>query len=337
MSHNQTGPAHGGDLAAARALFPDAPEPWIDLSTGINPVPYPVGELPLSVFHRLPSPADQEALEAAARSAYGASETSQVVAAPGTQALIELLPRLWTAKRVAILGPTYAEHAHAWRKAGHDVVEVTRLSEADAEIVVVVNPNNPDGRVIDRPSLLAEAAARAGEGGWLVVDEAFADFEPAESLAPVLPPNAVVLRSFGKTYGLAGIRLGFAIAKPDMAAELRARMGPWAVAGPAIELGRRALSDRDWLADAASARAADADWLDALLHPVLGSALGGTRLFRCYRSPAAPAVFDRLGRAGIWVRRFEHDRELLRFGLPASQSEWSRLTRTVGDGARSPG
>lgn len=331
MNETQPGPEHGGDLAAARARFPDAPEPWIDLSTGINPVPYPVGELPLSVFHRLPSPAELGVLEAAARSAYGVSETGEVVAAPGTQALIELLPRLLSEKRVAIVGPTYAEHAHAWRKAGHEVADATGLSEADADVVVVVNPNNPDGRVVTRDALLAEAAARAGEGGLLVVDEAFADFDPAESLAPVLPPNAVVLRSFGKTYGLAGIRLGFAIAPPAIAAELRARLGPWAVSGPAIALGRRALSDRAWLADAATARATDAGRLDALLRPVLGPALGGPTLFRCYRSPAAPAVFDGLGRAGIWVRRFERDPALLRFGLPASDGDWARLEKAVAD------
>ncbi|MDQ0315692.1 threonine-phosphate decarboxylase CobD [Amorphus orientalis] len=317
---------HGGDLAEARALFPDAPAPWIDLSTGINPVPYPLGELPLSAFHRLPSPSELSELEAAARSLYRAPPATGVVAAPGTQALIELLPRLRGTSRVSIVGPTYGEHAHAWAKAGHSVGEVSELDEArPADVVVVVNPNNPDGRVTAAEQLHAVATRVANWGGWLIVDEAFADFDSDMSIVPQMPENVIVLRSFGKTFGLAGVRLGFLAAAADVAGEVRARMGPWAVSGPAISLGRRALSDRIWIEEARLARSLDAERLDGLLTPLLGPPIGGTVLYRTFRSTAAATVFDGFGQAGIWARRFARDPDLLRFGLPGTDAEWQRL------------
>jgi cobalamin biosynthetic protein CobC len=242
---------HGGDLDEARALFPGAPEPWVDLSTGINPVPYPLPALPSRLFERLPAPADHAALEQAAAAAYGVADPATVVAAPGTQILISLLPRLAPPGPVAVLGPTYAEHARAWSLAGHDVREVRSPTEArGAAVLVVVNPNNPDGRALPRDALLDLAGFMDRRGGRLVVDEAFADFDDAQALAPVRPRGAVVLRSFGKTYGLAGIRLGFAVADIGVAASLRGALGPWAASGPAIEIGRLALRDRTWLARA---------------------------------------------------------------------------------------
>lgn len=331
----ETGPDatvwHGGDLAAADALFPGAPKPWIDLSTGINPIAYPVGELALSAFRRLPAPAEHRRLEDIAAAAYRAREGTATVAAPGTQCLIEMLPWLRPRCRVAIVGPTYAEHAISWKKAGHAVREVASLPDATAaaDVAVVVNPNNPDGGVTSRADLLAAAEDLRRREGWLVVDEAFADFEDAESLAPDLPENVVVLRSFGKTYGLAGIRLGFAIAAVPTADALRARLGPWSVSGPAIELGARALADGNWLAAAREARARDTARLDAMLSPRLGAPVGGTLLFRTLASDTAPALFDGLGRAGIWVRRFSRDPRLLRFGLPGSEEEWERLASAL--------
>jgi histidinol-phosphate/aromatic aminotransferase/cobyric acid decarboxylase-like protein len=215
---------HGGDLAAARLRFAHAPRPWIDLSTGINPHAYPVGKLPKSAWMRLPEPSTVRALEAVAASAYGARDADGVVAAPGTQALIQWLPRLIGARRVAILGFTYAEHQASWRAAGASVATVDGIEALGGhDVAVVVNPNNPDGRRI-APKALAELGARlARKGATLIVDEAFMDAEPvAHSLVPRLPPTGtVVLRSFGKFYGLAGLRLGFAIASPELAGRIR--------------------------------------------------------------------------------------------------------------------
>lgn len=320
---------HGGDLGRARALFPAAPEPWIDLSTGINPIPYPLPALPLSLWQRLPAADDEAALLTAARKAYRVPAGAGIVAAPGTQILIDLLPRvvpdLIRAGPVAVLGPTYAEHALAWRKMGATVVEADTLAQADdAATVVVVNPNNPDGRLLPQEDLTVLAARCAARGGLLVVDEAFCDFTPEASLVPALPPATLVLRSFGKTYGLAGVRLGFAIGGAPLVSALRDAMGPWAVAGPALSIGAQALADAEWLAKAGAARTSDAARLDAVLAP-LGEIIGGTALFRLLATPAAPALFAHLGAHGLYVRRFQADPTRLRFGLLGDAPGWARL------------
>ncbi len=317
------GLAHGGRLAAARRIFSGAPEPFLDLSTGINPHPYPLPALPPASFTRLPEPEEVAALEAVAARAYGVADPAMVVAAPGTQALIQLLPLLFPQPAIAVLGPTYAEHARAWQRAGAQVTEAASLAAlAAAPAAVLCNPNNPDGRRWPAASVLA-----AAPGGLLVVDEAFADLEDAAlSLAPLLPrPRVVVLRSFGKTYGLAGVRLGFALAAPAEAAALRDALGPWAVSGPAIAAGRAALADAAWRERTRARLAGEAASLDACLEAAGLRVLGGTVLFRLATSARAAALFDRLGRAGILVRRFAGQPDWLRFGLPPTPEARARL------------
>jgi cobalamin biosynthetic protein CobC len=321
--------AHGGGLVAARRRFPEAPEPWIDLSTGINPVAYPVPSLPPEVFTRLPEPEDVTALEAAAARAYGVVDPAMVAAAPGTQSLIHLLPRLLPhlapGRRIAILGPTYAEHAAAWKLAGAQVGMVGSLDTAgDAGVVVVCNPNNPDGRRHDPDALLAMADRLAAAGGLLVVDEAFADLEGC-SLSQALPrPGLLLLRSLGKAYGLAGVRLGFALTDAPLAGVIRAAQGPWAVSGPALRVGAAALGDAAWRLAAATRLTDDAARLDMILQRAGCRVLGGTRLFRLVGHDDAPGAFGRLGRAGILVRRFDDHPEWLRFGIPPDDG-WARL------------
>src|SRR5208282_2839511 len=240
---------HGGALEVARRLAPDAPTPWIDLSTGINPHAYPLPDLTAEAWTRLPDRESLAELEAAAAARYRASAAS-VVAGPGSQALIQALARLARVRRVGALGPTYGGHADAFAAAGVPVEHAASLDAMDdLDVAIVVNPNNPDGRITRRADLLNLHARLHPRGGMLIVDEAFADFGGAdETLEPALPTSgAVVLRSFGKAYGLAGLRLGFAIASPDIARSLRAALGPWPVSGPAIAIGARALADSDWL------------------------------------------------------------------------------------------
>ena len=314
---------HGGDLDAARRLFPGAPEPWIDLSTGINPVPYPLPPLIASALHRLPSPGDLARLKAAAAAAYGAPGPDHVAAAPGTQILIETLPRLLPRSRVAVVGPTYAEHAAAWTRSGHAVRMVADPAEAEgAEVLVAVSPNNPDGRVFSPAAL-----ARAAGGGLVVLDQAFADLEPVQAATP--GPAFVILRSFGKTYGLAGLRLGFALAEPALARHLESALGPWAVSGPAIAAGCAALPDAEWRREAAAARGQDAARLDRMIARAGGRVVGGTALFRTADFPDAPGLYRSLGEAGIYVRRFAEAPERLRFGLPPYKAAWCRLSRVL--------
>lgn len=329
---------HGGRLADARRRFPGAPEPFLDLSTGINPVPYPFDPLPPQAFTRLPEPEDVLALQRAAARAYGVADPAMVAAAPGTQLLINLLPRLCPLPGVAVLGPTYAEHAAAWAAAGCTVTEVPAFEQLGAlPGAVVCNPNNPDGRRTPVPALLALAGHLAAWGGLLVVDEAFADLEgPGTSVAPLLPrPGLVVLRSFGKAYGLAGVRLGFALASPDFAGAIRDALGPWAVSGPALHVARRALADPAWKAATAERLRQEAAHLDGVLAGAGLRVLGGTSLFRLAEAEDAHAVFDRLGRAGILVRRFSGDPHRLRFGLPRDAEQLGRLARALAgdDGA----
>lgn len=324
---------HGGRLGEARAEFPGAPEPWLDLSTGINPQAYPLPGLSPDCFTRLPEPEQVEALQQAAATAFGLGARAGVAAAPGTQALIELIPRLVPAAAVAVLGPTYGEYAGAWRRAGHLVAEVASPAAlAEAEIAVVCNPNNPDGRRLGRGELLALAGRLARRGGLLVVDEAFADLEDEAGLGAALPlagpgvlGGLLLLRSFGKSYGLAGLRLGFALAAPEAAARLRAALGPWAVSGPALAIGTAALGDRAWLEATKVRLARDTRRLDALLIGAGLTVLGGTRLFRLAAGPRAPGLRHRLGQAGIWVRRFPAAPDRLRFGLPGTEADWARL------------
>jgi len=319
---------HGGDLEAARRLFPDAPKPFIDLSTGINPNPYPLPPLPAELFARLPDTAATAHLAAAAATSYGAPSAAHVVPAPGTQILLPLVAGLVRPGRAAILSPTYNEHARAARLTGHSVIE-TRESAAlgDADLVIVTNPNSPDGRFIEREALLALATKLRARGGVLVVDEAFMEVgPPGFSLAgDVGRGNLIVLRSFGKFFGLAGIRLGFALLDQPSAVRLAAMLGPWAVSGPALAIGTAALADTAWIEATRHRLVAASGRLDGIL---IGAGLGipgGTALFRLVRTPAAPALFHHLGRAGILVRKFPENTTWLRFGLPASDEEWQRL------------
>ncbi|MCJ2087193.1 threonine-phosphate decarboxylase CobD [Methylobacterium sp. E-005] len=322
--------AHGGDLGSLRRAFPDAPNPWLDLSTGINPIPYPVPPVEASAWTRLPEAAEVQALRVAAASAYGAPSGAHIVPAPGTQILIETLPRLLAPTRVAVLGPTYAEHAAAWTRAGHAVAEVPSLDAiGDAGVVVIVDPNNPDGRTFSRAERRGLAATLETRGGLLVADEAFADLEPVESLCPHVGPGLVVLRSFGKTYGLAGLRLGFAVAEPGIAARMAEALGPWAVSGPALAIGTAALSDSAWRAETARARAADAARLDRMIARAGGRVVGGTCLFRTADFSDGPGLYRLLAAAGIAVRRFTERPDRLRFGLPPDRTGWCRLSRVL--------
>ncbi len=313
-------------------MFPGAPEPFIDLSTGINPYCYPAPQLQPGVLARLPEPADIERLTAIAADAYEAPSHDCVVAAPGTQILLALVAALIPPGKAAILGPTYGEFSRAAALAGHAVAEVADLQQLrDAAFAVVVNPNNPDGRAFGRRELLELADARRHRG-LLVLDEAFMDVGPcgASLCGEVMRGGLLVLRSFGKFFGLAGVRLGFAVAAPAIAERLAATLGPWAVSGPAIVIGQAALADPAWIRAMRARLAGEARQLDEVLTTAGMEIVGGTSLFRLARTPAADRLFHHLGRAGILVRRFQERRDWLRFGLPGSDIAWDRLRGALG-------
>lgn len=318
---------HGGDLASARRLFPDAPEPFIDLSTGINPEPYPIPPLPPEIFTRLPDADRLAELERIAALRYRAAPEAAIVATPGTQALIQLLPRLHPAKSVGILGFTYGEYERVWRAAGVSAQVAEDLDGLSAcDIAIIVNPNNPDGRLVPAADLAALARQLARKGGLLLIDEAFVDPLPQqESLAPIMPAaGALVLRSFGKTYGLPGLRLGFVVAGVVLAAKLRAILGPWAVSGPAIEIGRAALADDVWLAGLSERLAHRTAIVEECLARCGARKIGGTALFQLFVHPQAEKLFQCFGREGVLLRRFPEQPEWLRAGCVA-EADVARL------------
>jgi cobalamin biosynthetic protein CobC len=323
---------HGGDLAAARKLFPGAPEPFLDLSTGINPKPYPIGELSSDMYAKLPQPEALARLAAIAAQAYGAPSPAHVVIAPGSQILVAQTAFLLAPGRASVLAPTYAEHGRVAELAGHNVVEVAEPGQlADSRIAIVVNPNNPDGRIVDKDELLALADRLRRRGGLLLVDEAFIEVGPPEaSLCEYVEHgNIVVLRSFGKFYGLPGLRLSFALAPPNLVSRIAAALGPWPVSGAALAVGATALADTEWQATTRKALAEAALRLDTELSKAGLDIVGGTSLFRLARSKDAAQLFQSLGEAGLLVRRFAEHPSWLRFGLPGAADQWQRLVEAL--------
>ncbi|OKO70298.1 alpha-ribazole phosphatase [Bradyrhizobium sp. NAS80.1] len=316
---------HGGNLDLAQRRFGGRAEDWIDLSTGINRLPYPVGEVSSRAWSALPSRAEIEALHQAARHAYRTS--AALVAMGGAQAAIQLLPQLTPRGRARILAPTYNEYAGVLSAAGWDVQEVGELDAlAGADLAVIVNPNNPDGRCFAPKDLLA-LLPRVGR---LVIDESFADAVPQLSLAPEADrPGLLVLRSFGKFYGLAGLRLGFAIGNAAEIARLATASGPWPVSGAAIAIGCRALRDDAWAKGTSERLARDCVRLDDMARAQSWVLVGGTPLFRLYETADALAAQERLARGQIWSRVFAQKPTWLRLGLPGSESEWARLAEVL--------
>lgn len=316
---------HGGNLDVACQRFGGRPEDWIDLSTGINQRPYPIGELQPRHWTALPSRAKIEALHEAARSAYGAS--APMLALAGAQAAIQLLPRLTPPGAARILAPTYNEYAPTLAAAGWRVEEVSDLEGlAGADLAIVVNPNNPNGRQHDPAKLLALLP----QIGRLLVDESFADAAPSLSLAAEAGrPGLLILRSFGKFYGLAGLRLGFVLGSEADVAAMAAMAGPWPISGAAIEIGRRALLDHAW-AEATRARLArEALQLDELANGAGWGLIGGTPLFRLYDTADSAAAQEQLAQAKIWSRIFSNKPRWLRLGLPGNDEEWARLAAAL--------
>ena len=316
---------HGGRLLAAAARYGIEPAAWLDLSTGINPAGWPVPPVPASIWQRLPEAEDGLAQAAAAY--YGCSDVLPVA---GTQAAIQALPRLRAACRVGVPHPAYAEHAHAWRTAGHTVSAWEAGQGVDAlDVLVLVHPNNPGGQTYRRADLLDWHAGLAARGGWLLVDEAFIDATPEASLSADCPREGlIVLRGLGKFFGLAGARVGFVLAEPAVRDALEARLGPWAVSAPSRWVARAALADIVWQQAARAALPAAGARLATLLRDHGLAPSGGTALFQWVRTPDAADWHERLARQGILTRLFA-DPPSLRFGLPLADTDWARLAAAL--------
>jgi cobalamin biosynthetic protein CobC len=319
---------HGGNLRAAALQF--GRDDWLDLSTGINPQWYPAPALPDSAWHRLPE-ADPELARAAA-ACYGAPLMLPVA---GTQAAIQALPRLRKPARVTVSAPSYAEHAHHWAAHGH-TLDQTAYADLDAavdrsDVLVVCNPNNPTGATVPAAQLLQWADRLAERGGWLVVDEAFGDTSPANSIAGHSGrPGVIVLRSVGKFFGLAGIRLGFVAADPPLLRALGDMLGPWTISGPAQQIALAALRDLPWQDEMRRQLQLSGERLRRLL-AASGIESSGTPLFQWWSEERPEAFWRHMAERGIWVRLFPQAGRGIRLGLPPDEAGWQRLQTALNE------
>ncbi|HJV00693.1 MAG TPA: threonine-phosphate decarboxylase CobD [Burkholderiaceae bacterium] len=321
---------HGGNLRDAAQRF--GQHDWLDLSTGINPHHYPAPTVTANAWHRLPEADPALAAAAAAYAYYGAPLMLPVA---GTQAAIQALPRLRAPSRVVVAAPSYAEHAHHWSGHGHALrqVDYAQLDSAvdSCDVLVVCNPNNPTGATVPPQQLQRWADALAERGGWLVVDEAFGDTATSASIcAHTGKPGLIVLRSVGKFFGLAGIRLGFVAAPPALLAQLADLLGPWTISGPAQQVALAALKDQPWQ-DAMRARlCAEGERLRQLL-AAHGIRASGSALFQWWPEPEAERFWQHMAERGIWVRLFRQAARGIRLGLPPDEAGWRRLDHALSE------
>jgi len=327
---------HGGRIDAARLLFLEAPAEWIDLSTGISPRACPISGDAVAASRTLPGPGDLAALEQAAAISFGVADAAAVVAVPGTDLALRLLGVLLAVPRIAALVPGYGGHIAAW---GERLVTPIAADDLEGaadthDALILANPNNPDGRRFTRARLLDLADRLARGSAWLIVDEAFADARPDDSIASEAGGNVIVLRSFGKFFGLPGLRLGFVIGAPAITAPLRRLIGDWPLSSTAIHVATSAYRDGEWQAGQRRYLARSTERLDRLLISRGLKIVGGTPLFRLTHHPEADGLFVRLARASILTRPFAPDSGLLRFGLPRGKQQWQRLGAAMGQIAR---
>lgn len=319
---------HGGQLRAAAARYGIPLADWLDLSTGINPIPFAPPPVPPEAWSRLPE--EHDGLEEAAANYY---RTQNILPVAGTQAAIQALPRLRKLCRVGVPHPGYAEHAHAWRSAGHEVKELCADEIAaqvgNLDVLVLMQPNNPTGELFASENLLRWHAELSTHGGWLIVDEAFIEASTAQSLIQAtMPQGLIVLRSTGKFFGLAGARAGFVAAYAALLASLREALGPWCVAGPVRHVMCAALLDRAWQQAAKKRLRLDGQRLAQLLRDADLQPTGGCELFQWVQTERAEIMHQRLAQCGILTRYFAEPRSL-RFGLPFCETDWLRLAAAL--------
>jgi len=306
---------HGGRLAAARRRWPNVPGPWLDLSTGINPHGWPIERAGPIDWQRLPDDEALAGLEAAAAAAFGVPADT-VCATPGSEIALRLIATLDLPRPHRFVAPGYRTHGEAFDD-GHAVAP-DAIAALDDGTLLLARPANPQGMTWPLPS---------GDVR-LIVDEAFADAVPHASILP--HSDAIVLRSFGKFFGLAGIRLGFVIGPAEILTQLRRRLGSWPVSSAAIAIGAAAYRDHGWQADMRDRLAREAAALDRILARHGLAPEGACPLFRLVRAPDAPLLFERLASRGILTRPFDHAPDWLRFGLPGSTDALDRLDQALG-------
>jgi len=333
---------HGGDILSAAKRFGIDPRTMLDLSTGISPRAWPVPAelLAPADWKSLPQREDEEALMAAAGVAWALPREAALLAAPGSQILISLLPWLRRDARVFVPDPAYGEHARAWQNAGHEIMtypagllpDMAAKTPGRTDVLIVVQPGNPLGETVPVKALVERAADLAESGGLVIVDEAFIDLMPAMSVAPHAGrPGLVVLRSFGKFFGLAGLRLGMALGSVGDIERLSALLGPWATSTLALRVGAAALADRDFAESQRAFLAAGSARFRKILEKHDIAVIGGTDLYALAEVKDAQRLQEFLARAGIWTRIFSYAPGWIRLGLPGDAAAEAQLDKALAD------
>lgn len=315
---------HGGQLLKAAQYYGIPPEDWLDLSTGINPLPYTPPVIPLEVWQRLPQ-AQDGLLQAAARF-YG---SENLLPMAGSQTAIQLLPRLRKHARVGVLNPAYAEHAHAWRSNGHEVID---LSPADIEklpdqldVLILVQPNNPTGHLFSLEQMQKWHEELRTRLGWLIIDEAFIEAAGQPSMVQrEMPEGLIILRSLGKFFGLAGARVGFVFAQSAFLHIMQEALGPWNISAPSRFVATAALKDQHWQETTHIRLKQDGLRLAKMLQQANLPPAGGCSLFQWICHEQAALIHAKLAQRGILTRLLNHPHSL-RLGLPGLEPEWQRL------------
>jgi len=316
---------HGGQLNQAVQRYTIPVENWLDLSTGINPNGWLINTpIPNSVWSQLPQ--NNDGLLTAAKQYY---QSDSILPVAGSQAGIQTLPTLRPHSRVGVLSPSYAEHAEAWIKMGHSVIQLTP-SSIDKQIerldvLIIINPNNPTGEFFTPQQLLRWHENLASRGGWLIVDEAFMDITTEQSLSPLCPKSGlIVLRSIGKFFGLAGLRVGFVLAEAPLLTRLAEHLGPWPIATASRFITQYALADHDWQQRNRQQLQAQGETLHSLLEKSGLKPQGSCSLFRWVQTSSAEQIHQHLAKQGILTRLFSEPNSL-RFGLAKTHDDWQRL------------
>lgn len=323
---------HGGRLNQAVKRWGIPRRDWLDLSTGINPEPWPVPPIPADCWQRLPE--EDDGLEGIARVWGGAPERAGCLPLAGTQAAIQELPALRSPSRVGVPRPGYAEHGACWARAGHHVMAYDpacpdTVPVESLDVLVCIQPNNPTGQSFSREQLLDWHQRLAARGGWLILDEAFIDGTGLDSLVPETGVEGLlVLRSMGKFFGLAGARAGLLFASDGLCRALAQQIGPWALSGPARFVMARALQDRPWQQSQVRQLQHRSEALRGLLTQQGLTPAGGTLLFQYCPHPGAETIARALAARGILVRHFSEP-PALRFGLPGSEQDSARLHQAL--------
>lgn len=331
-------PKHGGDLESATAFWGAPSADWLDLSTGINPKPYPVGQVPDRVWQDLPY--GDYGLSLAAQTYYRQQPS---LVTPGSQMAIETLPSLLPKAKVAIPNLGYNEYAKAWQEAGHELLfyqtgaELKQLlSEKQAQHCVIINPNNPSGLEFEAAAIFELAGLCPG---FCLVDEAFRDLKPEASLLPFDTERfsrLIVLRSLGKFFGLAGARLGFVFmgtqAQTKLLARLQQGLCLWSLPGPSLWGATQALKDLPWQLHNRLEIAQQSQNLLLLLGRYLKADWHNQGLFLSayFDAQTGFAIYQRLAQNGILIRYFHlpKARCLLRFGL-LNDKDLARLEQVL--------